>query len=1509
MLQLLLGELRIAMNNLPLLQVRRLRFQVARLIVALLSSCYIVTASFAGPELKVQSAVLSTTRLAISAAGELIASETDGVVYLREGVGGRILRHWRVAEGTVWGGWICFPRGKEELAVSDGRRISLWDTATGLMKSEWLESGTSGQCIDGVGIFDSKWTGERESLKYSRVWPRDTNAASMVDVPKNGVRQSSIFPVAGDNFVGVAQTTTVKDQPLASISLFDRRSGKVAWTSPDIPTHFRGIDWNRTLAVSPDGMLLAYINQLQGPGNSLSSLHVKGRVVLISPRSGKELLHSAMKNIQGHEVAFVNDGKWLMVAEYDPDRIVFYDIETGKKLRAIDGRPEAVVHGKANALIIRSEAGPFSMIVDLPSLAKRASVGRDTETVEEISAYSGRLLVSSDGRIKEIPVSVPGDGLELKSVASSFVVDETTGRILYMSKIEKVSGKDVSRPSLRLSSGKEVQVLLPPGDVATLAVFVLGKDLIIVSLTVADAVKLAELRDLDVDKVSTGSREATGFEVSVPVRFYSVTNDGRATLIGERKGLPNAMRVQSDGEVLWLAQGSDLVGLHLPTFVEQQRHSLDFAPSDLYVAADGSKVLASSLDQVAAMSNGSWSRYSGNFIYSASPGPDGQVFLTEGNRLKGWVPEKMQHLPSIPSYATVAENASRWFAAHAIGPALIVDVPSGKEFKIRKPCRTDSVISPDGRYFLCRLGDEGKSPQQMSVEEITSGRAVQSFEVASSKAIFSADSQAVLYVQKVREESRPGVYVSPWYAYVARNVISGRMDEVFREKDLFHVSSAATSGDRSLVVVATSSSSWDADAKQFLKEKYLLSAFRRNGEAYSPVWSIVREPGSSVTSLDVSIQGDLVAFGDSGFVTAFDAANGQALWRKETSGNHEIRFSQDGKALAGTSFNGKYVAVFDSRAGTLVRDRRIPPSQLGAQVPKYLLTRTGIIEASDQRASVLHPLSVDPSVIADQVLFSDDAEITKLAQLSPDLLALLRQDGVITLFSLGKKQALARIAMMPSGNWVVVAPDGRFDTGSLEDLAPLHWVLPEEPYRALPLEIFMRDYYEPRLLTRILNGDKFKPVRALSELNRLQSHVKITDVRPDARHPGHVEITVEAAGVRRAAAESGQPATTAVHDLRLFRNGQMVGYAEGKLADAEGKPFSRRFRVRLPAGKAPLHFTAYAFNDDRVKSATAQISYTPPHPVVAGKPRAYIVAVGVNRHDNPAWDLRYAANDARQITDSLAPLLGKQGRYEAVVTVPLISDEQGGKLATKANLKAVFDVLAGRKAKVDGIPGADQLRAATPDDLVLISFSGHGYGEGGQFYLVPGDTGAGSGRQVTPELTTRAISSDELSNWLKDVDAGEMVMIVDACHSAASVGEDFKPGPMGSRGLGQLAFDKGMRILAATQSDDVALESDLIKQGLLSYALVRDGLGDQQADYKPKDRKITLDEWLSYGVDRVPRLAEEVISGKVIAARGTGQERAAVLVSGGESMKKRAFQTPALFDFRRNTRGDELRLQ
>jgi hypothetical protein len=186
------------------------------------------------------------------------------------------------------------------------------------------------------------------------------------------------------------------------------------------------------------------------------------------------------------------------------------------------------------------------------------------------------------------------------------------------------------------------------------------------------------------------------------------------------------------------------------------------------------------------------------------------------------------------------------------------------------------------------------------------------------------------------------------------------------------------------------------------------------------------------------------------------------------------------------------------------------------------------------------------------------------------------------------------------------------------------------------------------------------------------------------------------------------------------------------------------------------------------------------------------------------------------------------------------------------------------------------------------------------------------------------VSEEELSRWLRRVDAGEMALVIDACHSAATVAQPwFKPGPMGNRGLGQLAYDKRMRVLAASQADDFAIESGQLQQGLLTYALVRDGLEKGKADFRPKDARVALGEWLAYGEARVPDLHERIRerqplddgsagssetgaqSRGVLLQRETPEERAkvlpatAALLEKSSLAKKRAFQTPALFDYSR----------
>ena len=123
----------------------------------------------------------------------------------------------------------------------------------------------------------------------------------------------------------------------------------------------------------------------------------------------------------------------------------------------------------------------------------------------------------------------------------------------------------------------------------------------------------------------------------------------------------------------------------------------------------------------------------------------------------------------------------------------------------------------------------------------------------------------------------------------------------------------------------------------------------------------------------------------------------------------------------------------------------------------------------------------------------------------------------------------------------------------------------------------------------------------------------------------------------------------------------------------------------------------------------------------------------------------------------------------------------------------------------------------------------------------------------------------------------------------------FKPGPLGSRGLGQLAYDKGMQVLAASQVDDVAVESVKIRQGLLTYALVKDGLEQRRA---ARDGKVTLGGLLSYAAERVPGLYREVLAGEVKDAAGTAARNVGAVRP--KEGRPSAVQRPELFDYDRN---------
>jgi hypothetical protein len=326
----------------------------------------------------------------------------------------------------------------------------------------------------------------------------------------------------------------------------------------------------------------------------------------------------------------------------------------------------------------------------------------------------------------------------------------------------------------------------------------------------------------------------------------------------------------------------------------------------------------------------------------------------------------------------------------------------------------------------------------------------------------------------------------------------------------------------------------------------------------------------------------------------------------------------------------------------------------------------------------------------------------------------------------------------------------------------------------------------------------------------------------------------------------GKPGTS-VH-LRLLRNNRLVELITN--------------RAEVTSGNKSVIFSAYAFNNDKVKSQTAAVNYSLAFPPMTKPGRAYVIAFGVNSYQDSRWNLKYAAPDARSYGTDLVPALTATGAFSQVNFVPMIADSQvkADELpATKAALHAVLDTLSGRAPKDASLATAIsklKLEKTGPDDFVLLAFSCHGDTDRktGEYFLFPKDIGPDQSQGLTPDLERHGISSAELTDWLRDVDAGFLTMVIDSCHSAAASGENFKPGPMDSPGLGQLAYYKKMCLLSASQVHDVAKERNDLGHGLLTYALLHEGLLQRLADVAPKDGTITWKKLLRFSVEEVPFL-------------------------------------------------------
>ena len=198
-------------------------------------------------------------------------------------------------------------------------------------------------------------------------------------------------------------------------------------------------------------------------------------------------------------------------------------------------------------------------------------------------------------------------------------------------------------------------------------------------------------------------------------------------------------------------------------------------------------------------------------------------------------------------------------------------------------------------------------------------------------------------------------------------------------------------------------------------------------------------------------------------------------------------------------------------------------------------------------------------------------------------------------------EVAATLIGFTDGQWAVFSPNGQFDTNQIEQLDSLHWVMPDSPFRAFPPEVFMRDYFQPSLLEQTVSiNASARSVADVTSINRVQPTVEVLPVERGLT-PEEALVKVRVSVGDDATQPNGKTHTD-VYDVRLFRDGELVGHSADEGSDEIGAWRVRThvdmkaageivipFRVELPTqnpGKS-VTFTAYAFNEDRVKSETA----------------------------------------------------------------------------------------------------------------------------------------------------------------------------------------------------------------------------------------------------------------------------------------------------------------------------------
>jgi WD40 repeat protein len=434
-----------------------------------------------------------------------------------------------------------------------------------------------------------------------------------------------------------------------------------------------------------------------------------------------------------------------------------------------------------------------------------------------------------------------------------------------------------------------------------------------------------------------------------------------------------------------------------------------------------------------------------------------------------------------------------------------------------------------------------------------------------------------------------------------------------------------------------------------------------------------------------------------------------------------------------------------------------------------------------------------------------------------------------------------KVALITLGDndWVVTTPDGLFDA-SPGAMNGIYYTVGRE---IVEFEQLKERYYEPGLLGKLM-GRNQDPLRSVEGFGAIPLYPKMDAAVGADQLQLAVTLTPRNGGIGK---------------LSLFVNGKEVledaNPQRAKSVTIDLTQFAEYF---LPGENNNLSLRVYN-EAGWLKSSALELNYQPPatargtssgpspSPFSRPKPALYAIVVGTADYAGDKLDLKYADLDAAYFSQALQT--AAPGVYADKVAITLLSTQadapnrQG--VSSKAAIRQAFTDLAGK---------------AKAQDVLVIYFSGHGvtYGaaENAQFYYLTKDIA--SENLSDPEIRNNyAISSTELTEWIKAIPALKQVMVIDACNSGKIVEDLAVRKDLSStqiRALDRMKDRTGMFILTGSAADKVSYEAGQYGQGLLTFSLLEGMSGPALSD----DKRVDVMSLFQHARNRVPDLARGI---------------------------------------------------